>query len=58
MSAINPSGKAMANEIRAASSPSDAWLSDIFKRVDSVERHDKVKSIKSCFLPLFKLISV
>jgi hypothetical protein len=30
----------------------------MFKRVDSVVRHDKVKSIKSCSLPLFKLISV
>lgn len=58
MSATKPSGKAIANEIRAANSPSDAWLSDMFKRLDKVVRHDKVKSIKSCSLPLFKLISV
>lgn len=58
MSATKPSGKAMANEIRAASSPSDAWLSDMCRRLDRVVRHDKVKSIKSCSLPLFKLRSV
>lgn len=58
MSATKPSGKAIANETRAASSPSDAWLSDMCKRFDSVVRHDKVKSIKSCSLPLFKLIKV
>lgn len=58
MSATKPSGKAIANETRAASSPSDAWLSDIFRRFDNLVRHDKVKSIKSCSLPLFKLIRV
>lgn len=58
MRATKPSGKAIANETRAASSPSDAWLSDMCKRFDNVVRHDKVKSIKSCSLPLFKLIRV
>jgi len=58
ISATKPSGKAIANETRAANSPSDAWLSDICKRFDNVVRHDKVKSIKSCSLPLFKLTKV
>lgn len=58
MSATKPSGKAIANETRAASSPSDAWLSDIFKSVDNLVRHVKVKLIKSCSLPLFKLMRV
>lgn len=58
MSATKPSGKAIANETRAASSPSDAWLSDMFNRFDNLVRHVKVKSIKSCSLPSFKLIRV
>lgn len=58
MSATKPSGKAIANETRAASSPSDAWLSEMFKRFDNLVRHDKVKSIKSCSFPLFKFMSV
>lgn len=57
-SATKPSGKAIANETRAASSPSDAWLSDMFKRSAILVRHDKVKTIKSCSLPLFKLMRV